>query len=106
MKYLTEYSTAFDAGHRYTLTVTWEREGFPADVDQKQAGELVSVIQSLRYELANRELAKMLGPHHPSVWGVAAFFMERLKIHGTIEEVRVHESDSDLVAIIRDDTDY
>jgi hypothetical protein len=105
VKYLSGKRIQFDAGHRYTVDITWEREGSPdGDVAAWQRdGEQ---IDALRFELANRPLEKMLGPRHPSAFGVAAFFMDRLKINVPVTEVRVHESDSDIVAIIRDDRVY
>lgn len=105
MRYRSSYSVTFDAGHRYTVVVVWEREGL-SEPDGHQFDRAVESILSLRFELANRQLDKMLGPHHPSAFGIASFFMERLKLNLPVLEVRVHESDSDIVAIVEDDSDY
>ena len=99
MNYSSAYSVKFDAGHRYTVRVEWTREGFPAGVDQDKWDLAASFIDDLAHELRNRDLAKMLGPHHPSVWGIAAFFMERLAINVPVTRIEVHESDGP-VAII------
>lgn len=98
MNYSSAYSVWFDAGHRYKVTITWEREGY-GETDQVDWGLVVRKIDALAAELRDRELAKMLGPHHPSAYGIASFFMDRLKINVPVIKVEVHESDGP-VAII------
>jgi len=103
VKYRSSYRVVFDAGHRYTVDITWDREGL-TEADLTQFDAAVELTRALRFELANRSLEKMLGPHHPSPYGIASFFLERLKLNLPVTEVRVHESDSDVVAIIEDDS--
>lgn len=105
MKYLSSFRKKFDAGHRYTVDIEWSREG-AAVADLEAWQRTVFAIESLTYELADRSLEKQLGPHHPSVYGIAAFFMERLSLSHPITRVRVHESGNGIVAIIENDTDY
>lgn len=104
MQYLSAYRARFDAGHRYTVDITWEREGSPSG-DGEAWQKAVVQIDSLAAELRNRDLPKMLGPHHPSAFGIAAFFMERLRLNVPVTEVRVHESDGPTACIVHD-TDY
>lgn len=104
VRYLSSYRTKFDAGHRYTVDIEWTREG-AAGIDLDEWQRAKSSIDALTAELRNRDLAKMLGPHHPSVFGVAAFFMERLSIIHPITRVRIHESDGP-TAIIEVRPDY
>lgn len=92
MNYSSAYSVWFDAGHRYKVTVEWEREGF-AETDEADWGRVARLIDALANELRNRDLPKMLGPHHPSAYGIASFFMDRLKINVNVTRVEVHESD-------------
>lgn len=104
VRYLSSYRTKFDAGHRYTVEIEWTREGAAA-FDLEAWQRTVVSIDSLAAELRNRDLDKMLGPHHPSVFGVAAFFMERLSLNHPITRVRIHESDGP-TALIEVRPDY
>lgn len=106
MIYKTRSTVSFDAGHtlnnyqcgdkphghRYTVTVTFEREGFPA-TDLDEWSRCAAHVEDLRDELRKRDLNKMLGAAVPNVFGVASFFMERLAIVTPVIEVEVHESD-------------
>lgn len=89
---MSAYSVWFDAGHRYKVTVTWGREGY-ADTDAKDWFRVHDLIEALAAELRNRDLHKMLGPHDPSAYGIASFFMDRLKINVNVTRIEVHESD-------------
>lgn len=90
-------------GHRYTVMVTWEREGFPtADLAEWEVNR--QRVLDLALELKNRELNKMLGAAVPNVFGVASFFMERLALNMPVVKVEVHE-DSDPVAFIERNLD-
>ena len=99
MQFLSGYTTAFDAGHRYTVTVTWEREGWP-DKSIEDFFLVKKKVDDLVYELADRDLTKMLGPHHPSAYGIVTFFMERLSINVPVKRVEVHESSTDIRAVV------
>lgn len=105
MQYSSGYTTAFDAGHRYTVSVTWDREG-AAGLDLDAFRHAQVKIEALAFELADRSLPKMLGPHHPSAFGIASFFMERLAINLKVTKVEVHESGSDIRAIIEGRSDF
>ena len=79
-------------GHRYEVTVTWTREGYPAtDLDEWALS--AKRLEDLRDELNKRDLNKMLGAAVPNVFGVASFFMERLRINTPVVKVEAHESD-------------
>jgi hypothetical protein len=99
MQYSSGYTTSFDAGHRYTVTVLWERDG-AAGTDIETWYINRQKVDDLVYELADRDLAKMLGPHHPSAFGIASFFMERLSINLPVKKVEVHESSTDIRAAV------
>lgn len=103
MKFLAAYSTKFDAGHRYTVRVEVEREASP-NGDEDRWLNLQDEVERAKDELANRDLAKMLGPHHPSVWGIAAFFYERTQHKFPVTKVEVHESDGPTAIIESTDT--
>ena len=79
-------------GHRYTVTATWAREGYPA-TDLDEWGLFAKHLEDLRDELRHRDLNKMLGAQEPNVFGVASFFTERLAHVTTLLKVEVHESD-------------
>lgn len=81
-----------DHGHRYAVTVTWRREGYPA-TDLEQWMIDAGKVLDLRAELHLRSLNKMLGAAEPNVFGVASFFMERLALNTQVIKVEVHESD-------------
>ena len=98
MNYSSAYSVWFDAGHRYKVTVEWSREGF-AETDSKDWDRVRDHIDALARELRNRDLVKMLGPHHPSAYGIASFFMDRLNINVNVLRVEVHESDGPIAII-------
>ncbi len=85
-------------GHRYTVTVAWDREGFPATDHAVWIGTREKLL-NLALELKDRDLGKMLGANVPNVFGVASFFMERLSINVPVTKVEVREDD-DPVAII------
>jgi 6-pyruvoyl-tetrahydropterin synthase len=88
-------------GHRYRVTVTWKREGAQTkDLDDFEAAR--ARIVDLAYEVTNRDLAKMLGPMAPNVYGLAAFFMERLSLHLDVTQVEVTEDDNPTAVIDRD----
>lgn len=89
-------------GHRYTITVTWTREGYPA-TDHAVWILTREKILTLAMELKNRELNKMLGPTVPNVYGVASFFMERLSINVPVTRVEVREDDDPIAIIERPD---
>lgn len=98
MIYQSGYSVKFDAGHRYTVTILWTREGY-GETDLGEWVRVVKLIDALADELRNRDLTKMLGPHHPSAYGIASFFMDRLKINVPVIRVGVHESDGPIAII-------
>lgn len=100
MRYSSRYRVKFDAGHRYTVIVTFEREGY-AETDRDEWERIVPLVDALASELRNRQLDKMLGAHHPSVYGVAAFFMDRLALNAPVIEVEVRESDGPSAIIAR-----
>ena len=90
-------------GHRYEVTATWAREGFPkTDLEFWWAD--AQRLDALRKELSNRDLNTMLGAQEPNVFGVASFFMERLAIATNVIKVEVHESDGPSAVIERTDT--
>lgn len=91
-------------GHEYVVTVTWEREGFPK-TDLEQWTRYRDAVLQLALELKNRDLGVQLGPQEPNVFGVAAFFMDRLAIIVPVTKVEVHESDGP-IAIIDRTSDY
>lgn len=91
-------------GHRYTVTITFDREGFPATDHAVWVGVRQKFLD-LILELKDRELEKMLGAQVPNVFGVASFFMERLAINVPVTRVKVSEDDGP-VAIIERTTDY
>jgi 6-pyruvoyl-tetrahydropterin synthase len=82
-------------GHSYHVTLTWdgvpikENWGFP--MTQKAFNESIAIVLELR----NRHLNDMLPAGHPSVSGIAAYLLERLRILGVVM-VEVHESDTDV----------
>lgn len=86
------------------MRVEWDREGF-AETDLDGWVITAEAIERAKAELANRDLGRMLGPHHPSVMGIAAFFMERLRLTHPITKVEVHESDGP-TGIIENDPDH
>jgi len=86
------------------VTVTWEREGFPATDLAEWAAHRERVLD-LALELKHRDLAKMLGAQVPNVFGVASFFMERLSLNVNVIRVEARQDD-DPVAIIDRDADY
>ena len=90
-------------GHQYIVTATFARQGFP-ETDIPEWIRCRSVLLSLAMELKNRELDKMLGPKHPSVFGVASFFMDRLSLITNVVKVEASE-DGDPTAIIERDSD-
>jgi len=105
MQYSSGYTVRFDAGHRYTVTVTWTREGFPeTDLEAFTLGK--TRVDALTRELANRDLIKMLGSYHPSCYGIASFFMDRLAINMPVQRVEVHESDSDIRATVEASAEF
>jgi len=85
-------------GHRYTITVTWDREGFPA-TDHAVWVLTRTKLLDLGLELKNRDLGKMLGASVPNVFGVASFVMDRMSPTVPVIKVEVREDD-DPVAII------
>lgn len=91
-------------GHRYEVTVTFLREGYPA-TDLAEWSDAAGKVEDLRDELNKRDLNQMLGAAIPNAFGVAAFFMDRLAINLPITKVEVHESDGP-IAIIERSTDY
>jgi len=91
-------------GHQYEVRVTMNREGYP-DKDLIEWSRARASLLELALELKNRDLTKMLGAQVPNVFGVAAFFMERLSINFPVTRVEVRE-DSDPVAIIERDDVY
>lgn len=91
-------------GHRYVVTITFDREGYPA-TDHAVWILTRTKLLELAMELKNRELDKMLGAAVPNVFGVASFFMERLAITVPVTRVEVREDD-DPVAIIDRTADY
>jgi len=115
MKYGSQASVAFGAGHhhpngwcgdhphghRYTVTVTWQREGYP-ETDHDEWVLVRQRILDLALELKNRELDKMLLPTVPNVFGMASFFMERLSINVPVTRVEVREDDDPVATIDRD----
>jgi 6-pyruvoyl-tetrahydropterin synthase len=113
VKYLSSATVTFgaghqiegcDGGHQYTVTVTFSREGFH-EADMVEWKLYHAKVFLLSDELKDRSLNKMLGSKYPNVFGIAAFFMERLTILMPVTKVEVRE-DSDPVAIIERDTDY
>lgn len=90
-------------GHRYEVVVTWEREGYPA-TDHAVWQRVRQNILDLALELKDRDLNKMLGAQVPNVFGIAAFFMERLTINVPVTRVEVIEQDGP-EAIIEHDPD-
>lgn len=100
MNYSSSYSVWFDSGHRYKVRVEWTREGY-AETDAEDWDRVRDLIDALARELRDRDLVKMLGPHHPSAYGIASFFMDRLKINVNVLRIEVHESDGPR-AIIED----
>lgn len=98
MTFSHRYTAWFDAGHRYRVDVVWASTGV-GDHDLDDFPRVAKLITGLAYELDGRELSKQLGPYHPSVVGVAAFFMERLAINVPVTRVEVHESGTDIVVI-------
>jgi 6-pyruvoyl-tetrahydropterin synthase len=88
-------------GHRYTVNVTWDREGYPT-TDHAAWIEARQMILMLCLELKDRDLNKMLGAQVPNVFGVAAFFMERLSINIPVTKVKVREDDGPVAIIERD----
>jgi len=88
-------------GHRYTVTATWEREGFPA-TDLAEWVLIRTRLLALAVELKNRQLDKMLGSAVPNVYGVASFFMERLAINAPITRIEVREDDDPVATIERE----
>lgn len=119
MKYSSEATVRFSAGHtpdanewcgshthghRYKVTVTFDREGYPSTDHAVWIGTRTKLLD-LALELKNRDLGKLLGPNVPNVFGVASFFMERLSINVPVTRVEVREDD-DPVAIIERSTDY
>ena len=102
MNYSSAYSVKFDAGHRYRVTITWKREGY-GETDSIDWTLNCKRVDALADELRNRDLIKMLGPHHPSAYGVASFFMDRLKINVPVTKVEVHESDGPIAIIEHQD---
>lgn len=98
MNYSSAYYVWFDAGHRYKVRVDWEREGY-AETDQDDWARVRGLIDDLTSELRNRDLAKMLGAHHPSAYGIASFYMDRLRINVNVTRVEVHESDGPIAIV-------
>lgn len=88
-------------GHRYTVTATWEREGFPA-TDLAEWTHVQQKLVALEAELRNRQLDKMLGSAVPNVFGVASFFMERLALNAPITRIEVREDDDPTAVIERE----
>lgn len=88
-------------GHRYEVTVTWTREGYPV-TDLDEWSRDAKHLEDLRDELRRRDLNKMLGAAEPNVFGVASFFMERLAIVTPVTQVEVHESDGPTALIEAD----
>lgn len=117
MNYRTRSTVFFDAGHtvnnevcgdkphghRYTVTVTWAREGYPA-TDLELWWTDARKLEDLRKELNHRELNRMLGASEPNVFGVAGFFMERLAAVSNVIKVEVNESDGPTAIVERDIT--
>lgn len=99
-----EWCGAHHHGHRYTVTVTFDREGYPA-TDHAAWVPVRTKLLDLAMELKNRSLNDMLGAQVPNVFGVASFFMERLAINVPVTQVKVSEDDGP-VAIIERSTDY
>lgn len=91
-------------GHRYTVIVTFVREGFPV-TDHDDWIRVREKTLSLALELKDRDLGKMIGAQVPNVFGVASFFMDRLAINVPVTRIEVHQDD-DPVAIIERTTDY
>ena len=88
-------------GHQYTVTVSWEREGFAA-TDLIQWIDIRQKSLDLALELKNRQLDKMLGSAVPNVYGVASFFMERLAINAPVTRIEVREDDDPVATIERE----
>jgi 6-pyruvoyl-tetrahydropterin synthase len=88
-------------GHRYTVTVTWEREGYPS-TDHVVWVITRQKVLDLALEIKDRDLGKMLGATVPNVFGVASFFMERLTINVPVTRVEVREDDGPIAIIERD----
>lgn len=88
-------------GHRYTVTVTFDREGYPT-TDHAAWCEGRQKVLDLVMELKDRDLNKMLGAQVPNVFGVAAFVMERLAINLSVTRVEVREDDGPCAIIERD----
>lgn len=80
-------------GHLFEVTCTWGREGF-ASTDLElwtvYRGKMLDLVQ----ELKDRDLNKMLGAQVPNVFGVAAFFVERLAILTPLVVVEVKLDDT------------
>lgn len=98
MRYHSGYSVEFNAGRRYRVSTEWVREGF-GETDHDEWVRVSGLIDDLVRELRDRDLSKMLGPHHPSAYGIAAFFMDRLRINCPISRVEVHEYDGPSASI-------
>lgn len=80
-------------GHSYTVSLTWvglpnkDYCGFPMTMEQHT--KAIAVVLELR----SRYLNDMIPAGLPSVSGVAAYLLERLRILG-VTKVEVHESDT------------
>ena len=80
-------------GHSYTVRITWSnvpnRDNFGHPMRKEQHDRAVAVV----LELADKSLNDMIPAGVPSVSGVAAYLMERLRIQD-VTKVEVHESDT------------
>jgi 6-pyruvoyl-tetrahydropterin synthase len=82
-------------GHQYTVSVTFsgpplkDNWGLPAT--DETMGRAMAIVR----ELAYRDLNQMIPAGTPSVAGIAAYLLERLRVLGVIA-VKVHESDTDI----------
>lgn len=117
MKLLAQASATFSAGHTvddewcgpkphghgYTVTVTWDRSEHPSDMDEW--ARIRTLVLDTAMELRHRDLNAQLGAAYPNVYGVAGFFMERLRINVPVEKVEVQQDDGPC-AILEVDTDY
>lgn len=84
-------------GHQYTVTLTWTGEpvaggGYP--VTYGTMDHAVLIVS----ELAFMNLNDMLPASPPSVLGVAAYLLERMRMLNVVR-VEVHESDTDLTGV-------